>query len=96
MGPVEHTEFRGGAGVAQYLAEDQPHLGFPTKEAPRDARAPNQHSVRRVKRIGRFVKGAPRLLMEFPWQGRPDTLKLWTFVGNFRQSHPDWVFFRFL
>ena len=22
---------------------------------------------------------------------RPDTLQLWTFVGNFRQSHPDWV-----
>ena len=22
---------------------------------------------------------------------RPDSLRLWTFVGNFRQSHPDWT-----
>ena len=22
---------------------------------------------------------------------RPDSLSLWTFVGNFRNSHPDWV-----
>ena len=32
------------------------------KEVLRDAHEPNQHSVRRLKRIGRFVKGAPRLV----------------------------------
>jgi hypothetical protein len=65
---VEHTEFRGGAGVGQYMAEDQPHLKFAVKEVLRDAHAPTHHSVRRLKRVGRCVKGSPRLVICFDWQ----------------------------
>ena len=66
--------FRGGAGVAQYMAEHRPDMAFATKEVLRDGSAPGAGSVSRLKRIGRFIKTKPRAILDFEWSDLGSTL----------------------
>ena len=66
--------FRGGGGVAQYMAEHRPDMAFATKEVLRDGSAPGSGSVSRLKRIGRFIKTKPRAILDFEWSDLGSTL----------------------
>ena len=50
---VAKREFRGGAGLAQYVALDRVGVKFASKEILRDASAPTQQSVKKLRRLGR-------------------------------------------
>ncbi len=63
----EHTEYRGGVGVAQYMAEHRIDAAFATKELMREASKPKDASWARLKRLGRYYKGRPRCVIDFPW-----------------------------
>jgi hypothetical protein len=66
--------FRGGAGVAQYMAEHRPDIAYATKEVLRDGSAPGVNSVGRLKRIGRYIKINPRAVLDFPWNELGDSV----------------------
>ena len=51
--PSEHAEYRSGAGLLQYMAEDRYDLKYATKELLRDASAPARMSHKKLKRIVR-------------------------------------------
>eukprot|EP00959_Pyramimonas_sp_CCMP1952_P280961 5872710-Pyramimonas_sp.AAC.1 len=48
---------------ASYLAQDRCELQFACKELARRMLAPRQKDMQALKRLGRFLKGAPRCLV---------------------------------
>lgn len=66
--------FRGVAARCNYLSMDRPDIMFASKEVCRDMSKPTIASLKRLKRIGRFLKGRPRLVWKFIYQHKPDTL----------------------
>ena len=68
VGAARHREYRGGAGVAQYMAEHRIDSCFATKELMRDASAPTEESFRRLKRVARYFRDRPRCVVDFPWR----------------------------
>jgi hypothetical protein len=67
LGPKGHREYRGGAGVGQYMAEHRADAAFATKQLMRDAAGPDEASWNNLKRLTRYIKGRPRCIIDFPW-----------------------------
>ena len=59
---------------AQYLAQDRPDLQFSVKERARRMKAPMARDLVALKRVGRYLRGRPRLVQVFPFQSRPKEL----------------------
>ena len=64
--------YRSCVARANYLALDRPDIAFAVKEACRDMSAPTTSSWEKIKRIVRYLKGEPRLVYEYRWQGQED------------------------
>jgi hypothetical protein len=76
LGAKGHREYRGGAGVGQYMAEHRADAAFATKQLMRDAAGPDEASWNNLKRLGRYIKGRPRCIIDFPWSvGSPASEK---------------------
>jgi hypothetical protein len=69
---AEHAEYRSGAGLFQYIAEDRADLKFSTKELLRDASGPTALSKKKLKRMVRYIAGTPRVVNTFPWLDKHD------------------------
>ena len=65
-------EFRGLAARANYLALDRPDLQYAAKEACRGMAKPLKLHLKALRRIARYLVGAPRLVWTFGWQGHED------------------------
>ena len=63
--------FRSLTMRCSYLAEDRPDLRFATKEVARLMPTPCTVGMDRLKRIGRYLKGVPRLVQRFERQSAP-------------------------
>ena len=72
------TRFRGVAARCNYLAFDRPDMQFATKEICREMSKPTTGSLRRLQRLGRYLKGRPRLVWHFDMQEPPSTLDVYT------------------
>ena len=57
--------FRSLTMRCSYLAEDRPDLRFATKEVARLMSTPCSMGMDRLKRIGRYLRGVPRLVQRF-------------------------------
>ena len=57
--------FRGVAARCNYLAQDRVDLQYATKEASRRMAKPRQADFALLKRLGRYLLGAPRLVQLF-------------------------------
>ena len=68
MEPTEASRFRGIAARAMYLSLDRPDIAFAAKEAARSMAKPMTTDWNKLKRLGRFLVGQPRLVMKYPWQ----------------------------
>ena len=62
------TAFRGAAARANYLAADRLDGQFACKEVCRWMSKPTEHAWQALKRIGRFLRGSPRLVYTYPQQ----------------------------
>ena len=67
------TTFRAIAARANYLAQDRPDSAFSTKELCREFSAPNENSLAKLKRLGRYLVGRPRLVHKYPFAATPAT-----------------------
>ena len=68
LGPEAATAFRAMAARANYLALDRPDISFATKELCRCFAAPTEDAMLALKRLARYLIGAPRLVWHFPFQ----------------------------
>ena len=66
--PQLTTAFRGAAARANYLAADRIDAQFACKEVCRSMSRPTTQSWKAMKRVCRFLNGAPRLVYTYPRQ----------------------------
>ena len=64
----EATRFRAVAARANYLAADRPDIQYAVKEICRKMSKPAKGDWQKLIRLGRYLKGAPRCVLEYRWQ----------------------------
>ena len=62
------TKYRGLAARANFLSQDRADLQYATKEVARRMATPRVGDWNLLKRLGRYLVGAPRVVYEYPWQ----------------------------
>ena len=72
LGTREAREFRGLAARANYLAQDRPDIQYAAKEVCRGMARPLKMHVKALRRLARYLVGAPRLIWQFGWQGHEE------------------------
>ena len=68
LGKCDHTHFRSGAGMGQYMTDGRPDLSFSTKELLRKASAPTTVDMLKCKKMASYVHGVPRCIQHFYWR----------------------------
>ena len=71
---AEATAFRGIAARCNYLQPDRPDIQYATKEVCRLMSRPTATAWEMLKRIGHYLKGRPRLVWKYAWQGSQEIL----------------------
>jgi hypothetical protein len=79
----EARRYRAVAARLNYLAPDRVDIGYSVKEAARSMAKPRVADWDKLKRIGRYLVGRPRLVSKFAWQR--DTRMVTTY------SDSDWA-----
>ena len=70
----ESTRYRGICARMNYLAVDRPDIQYTSKVASQWMAKPCEQAWEIIKRAGRYLKGAPRLVQKFPWENYSSTL----------------------
>ena len=78
MTASEATLYRGIAARLNYLAQDRIDIQYACKEASRRMARPRVCDWPALKRIGRYLKGAPRYVQSFVWQTLPEVVDTYT------------------
>ena len=77
----EITKFRGLAARANYLGQDRPDIQFATKEVCRGMARPNRASMKKMKRLARYLLEVPEGIIRYDgWVGNLD--KIQTYVDS--------------
>ena len=72
------TTFRAISARRNDLAQDRPDGTYSSKELCRDFACPNDFSLQKLKRLGRYYVGRPRLVYKYPFSSKPtDTLDVY-------------------
>ena len=74
------SKYRGLAARLDYLAQDRPDIQFPVKEVARRMATPCEGDWLPLKRMARYLVGAPRAVQMFHWQSMPRNID--TFVDS--------------
>ena len=78
MSRSDSTVFRGLAARLNYLSLDRPDLQFSAKEIAKRMARPREEDWLKLKRVARYLVGAPRLVQKFQWQNMPRELHTFT------------------
>ena len=78
LGAREVAMFRPLAARANYLAADRSDIQYATKELCRGMANPNKGDLAKLRRLGRYLVGKPRVVWRFGWQGRTPELHGYT------------------
>ena len=76
--PAEATQYRALAARLNYLALDRQDIQFATKEVAKYMATPSQGSWILLKRLARYLVGAPRLVQHVAWQGKGQDICTYT------------------
>ena len=74
----EATVYTGIVARGNYLPQDRTDLGYAVKELSKDMSNPKQESLGKLKRLARYLKDKPRLVMKFDYQGTVNGVTVWT------------------
>ena len=72
------TQFRAIVARANYLAQDRSDIMFAVKELTRHMSKPTETSWTLLKRLGRYLLGSPRVVLNFPYQSVYKHVDVWT------------------
>jgi hypothetical protein len=78
LGKVEARNYRAIAARLNYLAPDRMDIAFAVKEAARNMSKPMRRDFEKLKRIGRYLLGRPRLVSLFKWSSSIDSITAFT------------------
>jgi len=65
--PEEAGLYRSFAARAMYLGLDRPDISFAAKELCRRMKAPGTADLEALRRVGRYLAAAPRVVYHYPW-----------------------------
>ena len=68
------TGYRATVARCNYQSPDRPDISFAVKGLSRAMGKPTKGDLQRFKRIGRYLKGKPRLVMQYKWQPKQSTV----------------------
>ena len=71
-------QYRAITARLNYLAADRVDIQYAVKEAARGMSSPTKAGWSLLGKIGRYLKGKPRLVMKFPWQVRQSLVTSYT------------------
>ena len=71
----EATMYRAIVARCNYLAPDRPDIAYSVKELARQMSSPRQGDMQRLKRLGRYLKGRPRLQQMYGWQKQQEVMR---------------------
>ena len=74
----QHSHFRFFSMRAAFLAEDRADLKFPTKELARCMSAPTTVAWDQLRKLGRYLVQAPRVVQIFRRQKRPSVMTIYS------------------
>ena len=69
LSPADTTRHRAIVARANYLAADRPDLMYATKEVCRGMAKPTTAHWQKLKRLGKYLVDAGRIIMKYGWQG---------------------------
>ena len=75
LNKTDAKRFRGCAARANYLAQDRPDIQFSVKEITRSMANPRDADWCLLKRLARYLLGAPRAVHKFHWQYVPKNVE---------------------
>ena len=78
LGDNESTKYRAIVARCNYLSPDRPDIAYTVKELARRMSEPTEGDWQRLKRLGRYLKGKPRLQQVYKWQQSPTALKVYS------------------
>eukprot|EP00971_Amphidinium_carterae_P319363 6347305-Amphidinium_carterae.1 len=93
----EVHEFRSLAGTAMHLAQDRPEVQYAVKECLRGMAAPTQSHRTAIKRVVKYLMGAPLVRWHFPYQDGPCEIEAysdsnWAAIeSGFRSTSGGWI-----
>ena len=64
--------YRGVAARLNYISPDRPDIAFAVKEAARNMQKPTMSDLKKLRKIGKYLIGCPRLVAEFRYQNEPN------------------------
>ena len=68
LGASDTRWFRGLVAKLNFVAQDRPDIQYATKEVCREMSAPTVGGIRRLKRLARYLRGAPRMRLWYKRQ----------------------------
>ena len=71
LGSDDATTYRAISARSNYLAQDRPDCSYASKELCREFGQPNGQSLTKLKRLGRYYVGKPRLVLKFDFAAKP-------------------------
>ena len=78
MSKPDASAFLGLAARLNYLSLDRADLQYAAKEVAKKMAAPREADWAKLKRVARYLVGAPRLVQIFCWQDLPAELHTFT------------------
>ena len=67
------TLYRAIVARANYLAQDRSDIMFAVKELTRHMSVPTEEDWKRLRRLGRYLIGTPRVVLDFGYQQKIQT-----------------------
>lgn len=74
----DSTRYRAIVARCNYLFPDKPDIAYVVKELARKMSEPTEGDWQRLKRLGRYLKGKPRLQHVYKWQEKQLVLKVFS------------------
>ena len=74
LAPKQSKEYRALAARANYLAPDRADIQYAVKEICRGMANPTRGDWRKLKRLGRFLIGRPRVVISYGYQSEEEPL----------------------
>ena len=78
LSPEKATKYRALAARLNYLAVDRVDIQYSVNEAARAMSCPKVGHWTLLRRIGKYLRGTPRLVMKFPWQSPQSVMTTYT------------------
>ena len=78
-------EYQSVVARLNYLCLDRSDVQFAFKEVMRKMSAPTEVDVQKLKRVLRYLKGAPRVIQTYLWEDLPEELTIYV-DSNFAED----------